>query len=271
MRRLVLGAALALTACSLDRVTFRPDQPDDSCPAGTSACNGDCFAGCGIGELRDPQTCSCACPAGSQLCRGRCSATCASQAALVDDFTGDLDPAKWGTAVTGGPGVVSVDRGTGTLQLATAPSTACATASAYSRVTVAITAVRAVSFETVLEAHHGQDLLGNPQPRGLRSVANPHHVLEFVSGAVPSSVTCRSAESGVTETTVDIGGDIAAKTRYRIEATQAVALFFVNDTLVCSHTANIPTGVALNAYYATSDDCSGDAPVWVDRVEIDTN
>jgi hypothetical protein len=122
----------------------------------------------------------------------------------------------------------------------------------------------------VIAAYVEDVIYGDRQPRGLASGADRSNAIEFVSAyPTPNRVACRTVKNGaVTETVALIGHSVAELTNYQITARATQVDFYVNGKRVCTHTTNIPT-VALNPYFATSDDGFGNVPHYVDWVSVE--
>jgi hypothetical protein len=188
-------------------------------------------------------------------------------ATFRDDFDRAPSPLNWVTAFTQGASSVYVNGGAVTLD--TTPNNGCAT--------VEISALRrfsvldgTVTFESrVLDTYVDQGIYGNAQPRGLVAGADRNNAIEFINApSVPNHVACRTVAGGaVTETVVDIGQSVRAPAVYKIVASSGSVAFYVNGNPVATHTTNIPTA-ALNAYFGTSDGCTGNVPVVVDWVTV---
>jgi hypothetical protein len=92
-------------------------------------------------------------------------------------------------------------------------------------------------------------------------------VWSAVNGA--TLVGCRTVSGGTaTQTNADIGQWVREPALYQIVATPTAAKFYVNGTLVCTHTTNIPT-TPLNIYFSTSDGGAGNVPVLIDWVSFE--
>jgi hypothetical protein len=121
----------------------------------------------------------------------------------------------------------------------------------------------------VLDAYVDQSIFGDAQPRGLVAGADRGNAIEFINAyPVPTHIACRTVAGGVaTQTTVDIGQSVRSPAIYEFIANSNEVKFYVNGSLVATHTINIPQ-VPLNAYYSTGDSCAGNVPVYVDWVSI---
>jgi hypothetical protein len=109
---------------------------------------------------------------------------------------------------------------------------------------------------------------GNRQPRGLVNGDDRNNAIEFVSMGA-SLIACRTVSGGAaTQTMVDIGQNLRVAHTYQIVATPNEVKFYVNGTLRCTHTTNIPVA-PLNIYFSTSDSFAGNVPVLVDWVSFE--
>ena len=109
---------------------------------------------------------------------------------------------------------------------------------------------------------------GNRQPRGLVNGSDRNNAIEFTSQGA-SLVACRTVKDGTaTETIVDIGQNLRRAHVYQIVAKPDEVKFYVNGTLKCTHTTNIPV-VPLNIFFSTSDGFAGNVPLTIDSVSFE--
>lgn len=112
---------------------------------------------------------------------------------------------------------------------------------------------------------------GDAQPRGLANGTDRNNAIEFINVVAPGAqgVGCRTVADGTaTQTNVDIGQWVRRPAVYQIVAKPTEVKFYVNGTLFCTHTTNIPTA-PLNIYYGTGDSGAGNVPVGIDWVSFE--
>jgi hypothetical protein len=127
-------------------------------------------------------------------------------------------------------------------------------------------------LDTYVEPYHPNvgsgAVYGNRQPRGLVNGSDRNNAIEFISAGA-SLVNCRTVKDGVaTETLVDIGQNLRVSHTYQIVAKPDVVKFYVNGSLRCTHTTNIPVA-PLNIFFSTSDSGAGNVPMLVDFVSYE--
>ena len=124
-------------------------------------------------------------------------------------------------------------------------------------------------FKAMMATYNDAGVWGDYQPRGLANNADRSDAIEFISASA-NSVTCRTVTGGsATETTVSIGHEVKDQwTAYQIVASADVVKFYVDGSLVATHTTNIPT-TALNPFFQTDDLGSANIPIDINRVSFE--
>lgn len=109
---------------------------------------------------------------------------------------------------------------------------------------------------------------GDGQPRGLASGTNRNNAIEFVS-KTGSTIAARTVKNNVvTETIYSIGSTVNYMRTYRIVASSSNVKFYLNGSLIATHTSNIPT-TPLNVYFGSSWAGAGNVPLTVDFVSYE--
>jgi hypothetical protein len=189
---------------------------------------------------------------------------------LRDDFDAYLSPTDWMSSFTAGAANVFIDAANGTLTLETVPNTGCATAQIRGLRSFPVGDGTLIFRSRVLDAYVDGGIYGDAQPRGLVAGADRNNAIEFINAyPVPNHVAARTVAGGiVTQTIVAIGQSVRSPAVYQIIARSDEVRFFVNGSLVATHTTNIPT-VPVNPYFSTGDSCAGNVPVVVDYVAFE--
>lgn len=192
---------------------------------------------------------------------------------LRDDFDQDaLSPTDWAVEIAGGAGYTLPPSTFGTISFDTqqAPFTPGSAVLRGLR-GFAVDAGPLIFTARVIDAYVDQGIYGDAQPRGLAAGADRSNAIEFVNAfPTPTTVACRTVAGGaVTQTLVDIGQSVRAPAVYQIVARPSEVKFYVNGQLRCTHTTNIPTGVALNPYFGTGDSGAGNVPLVIDWVSFE--
>jgi hypothetical protein len=192
---------------------------------------------------------------------------------LRDDFEQNaLPPTDWAIDVVGGAAFFLPPTTFGTLDFGTQVAP-------FTPGSVTLRGLRSFSLDSgtlifttrVMDAYVDQGIYGDAQPRGLAAGGDRSNAIEFVNAfPTPTTVACRTVAAGaVTQTTVDIGQSVRTPAVYQIVARPTEVKFYVNGTLKCTHTTNIPSTVPLNPYFGTGDSGAGNVPVVIDWVTFE--
>jgi len=126
-----------------------------------------------------------------------------------------------------------------------------------------------LTFEGAFQPYEDNNsAYGDGQPRGLASGTDRTNAIEFIS-KTGSSIAARTVKNNVaTETLYSIGSTVNYMRTYRIVASSSTVKFYLNGTLIATHTTNIPT-TPLNVYFGSGWIGAGNVPMSIDFVSYE--
>jgi hypothetical protein len=189
---------------------------------------------------------------------------------IYDDFETDILNSMW-FSTTSGCGGLAYDPTHSTLCLNTGVYQACGgSANVISNKKFSVSN-GTLTFEGKIQPYEDNNsAYGDGQPRGLADGTDRNNAIEFIS-TTGSTISCRTVVGGVaTETAYAIGSTVNYMRVYKIIATSSSVQFYLNNSLMATHTTNIPT-VPLNVYFGSSCGIYGNVPITVDYVSYGIN
>jgi uncharacterized protein (TIGR02145 family) len=124
-----------------------------------------------------------------------------------------------------------------------------------------------LTFVSNMLTYEDNNTAYGPLSRGLVSGTDRNNAIEFIniSGSV---IQARTVSGGVATTTdYNVGASVNNYYDYKIVASNSRVDFYFNNTLIATHTTNIPL-VPLNVYFDTSS-WAGNVPVSIDYVRLE--
>ena len=167
----------------------------------------------------------------------------------------------WNTAVTG-PGSVTLSNSAAVLST----SNSTGSAKLYSNKQKAVTEGKLI-FTAVLYTYEDNNTAYGPLVRGLVNGVSRNNAIEFINIS-GNTIQARTVSGGVATTTnYAVGASVANNYSYTIIASSVKVEFYLDGTLIATHTTNIPT-VPLNMYFDAST-TSGNVPQAIDKVSFE--
>ncbi len=124
-----------------------------------------------------------------------------------------------------------------------------------------------LTFVSNMLTYEDNNTAYGPLSRGLVSGTDRNNAIEFIN-LTGSIIQARTVSNGVATTTdYNVGASVCNYYDYKIVASNSRVDFYFNNSLIATHTTNIPL-VPLNMYFDTSS-WAGNVPVYIDYVRLE--
>jgi hypothetical protein len=122
-------------------------------------------------------------------------------------------------------------------------------------------------FTARLYTYEDNNYAYGPLSRGLVHGTDRNNAIEFIN-IDGSTIQVRTVSQGIATTTnYSVGASVANFYNYKIIATESKVDFYFNETLIATHTTNIPT-LPLNMYFDAST-WTGNVPQTIDDAKLE--